>query len=88
MFLSPPFADLTGRPDELLQALRTLQDRVADQSVITLQSERDTPLEEHPAFAEWEHRHYSRNVLLLWQKADEAERDAADASGYDEAVSE
>ena len=68
VFLSPPFADLGGRTDNLLQALGTLQERVADDSVIILQSERDSPLEGHPALADWEQRFYSRNVLLLWQK--------------------
>jgi 16S rRNA (guanine(966)-N(2))-methyltransferase RsmD len=86
IFLSPPFDDLTDRPDDLLQAIRTLQEKVADQSVIILQSERGTPLEEHPTFADWEHRRYSRNVLLLWQKEEPA-RDMAAASGYDEAES-
>ena len=68
VFLSPPFADLAGRTDDLLQALRALQERVADDSVIILQSERGSPLEANPALAEWEQRVYSRNVLLLWQK--------------------
>jgi 16S rRNA (guanine966-N2)-methyltransferase len=68
VFISPPFADLADRPAELLQALHTLQDKVADESVIVLQSERGTPLEDHADFADWEHRRYSRNVLLIWQK--------------------
>ena len=75
VFLSPPFADLGGRTDELLQGLRTLQEKIAEDSVIVLQSERGSPLEAHSAFAGWEHRHYSRNVLLLWQKE---ERQATD----------
>jgi 16S rRNA (guanine(966)-N(2))-methyltransferase RsmD len=68
IFISPPFADLTGRNEDLLTALQTLQEKVADESVIVLQSERGSPLEEHAAFADWEHRRYSRNVLLIWQK--------------------
>jgi 16S rRNA (guanine966-N2)-methyltransferase len=68
VFISPPFADLTGRNEDLLQALRTLQEKVADESVIVLQSERGSPLEDDAAFAAWEHRRYSRNVLLIWQK--------------------
>jgi 16S rRNA (guanine966-N2)-methyltransferase len=87
VFLSPPFADLTERPDDLLQAVRTLQENVADESVIALQSERGTPLEDHAAFADWDHRRYSRNVLLIWQK-EEAARDTAGNAGYDDAVSE
>jgi 16S rRNA (guanine966-N2)-methyltransferase len=92
VFLSPPFDDLTDRPDDLLQAIRTLQEKVADESVIVLQSERGTPLEEHSAFADWEHRRYSRNVLLLWQKepapAADTARDTAAPSEYDEANSQ
>jgi 16S rRNA (guanine966-N2)-methyltransferase len=82
IFISPPFADLSGRSDDLLQALATLQEKVADESVIALQSERGTPMEETPAFANWEKRYYGRNVLLLWQKGDDAavegEGDVAD----------
>jgi 16S rRNA (guanine966-N2)-methyltransferase len=83
VFVSPPFADLTGRSGDLLQALRTLQERVADESVIVLQSERGAPLEQHAAFADWEHRRYSRNVLLLWQKGEPPARDTAAEGGYD-----
>lgn len=68
VFLSPPFVDLGERPDDLLAAVGTLQAKVADDSVIVLQSERGAPLEQHSAFADWEHRRYSRNVLLIWQK--------------------
>ena len=75
VFLSPPFADLGGRTDDLLQALRTFQQRVADDSVIILQSERGSPIDGHSAFDEWDQRVYSRNVLLLWQKE---ERSAAE----------
>ena len=71
VFLSPPFPDLSARPADLLQALRTLQEKVADESVSVLQSERGPPREEAPARADWEHRRYSRNVLLLWQKGEE-----------------
>jgi 16S rRNA (guanine966-N2)-methyltransferase len=88
VFLSPPFADLTDRADELLLAARTLQEKVADESVIILQAERGTPLEAHSAFADWEHRRYSRNLLLLWQKGEDAARDTAAAGGYDDAVAE
>jgi 16S rRNA (guanine966-N2)-methyltransferase len=71
VFISPPFADLSSRGDDLLQALQTLQEKVADESVIVLQSERGSPMDDAPALASWERRHYGRNVLLLWQKGDE-----------------
>lgn len=68
VFLSPPFADLEGHPDLLIQALADLQARVAGDSVIILQSERGSPLEEHSALHAWEQRFYGRNVLMIWQK--------------------
>jgi 16S rRNA (guanine966-N2)-methyltransferase len=86
VFLSPPFADLTDRPGDLLQALQTLQEKVADESVIVLQSERGAAVE--GALPDWEHRYYGRNSLLLWQKGEEPSRDAAEATGYDGGESE
>lgn len=68
VFFSPPFADLSERTDSLVEAARQLQEKVAPDSVIIVQSERDSPLDETPFFQEWEQRRYSRNVLFLWQK--------------------
>jgi 16S rRNA (guanine966-N2)-methyltransferase len=76
VFLSPPFADLHERPDVLLEALRGLQDKVAPDSVIVLQSERGAPLEEMSQMQEWEQRRYGRNTLFIWQR-DEDPPDAA-----------
>ena len=86
VFLSPPFPDLTDRPDDLLDAIRTLQARVADGSVIVLQSERGAPLEEMEALSDWELRRYGRNTLMLWQKdepADGREEPANAVAGAD-----
>jgi 16S rRNA (guanine966-N2)-methyltransferase len=69
VFLSPPFADLSERPGDLLAGLRLLQEKVADESVIVLQSERGAAVEE--PLAGWEQRYYGRNGLLLWQKGEE-----------------
>lgn len=68
VFLSPPFADLDQRPRELLEALATLRERLADESVLVLQSERGSAIEAAPELGGWENRYYGRNVLLLWQK--------------------
>jgi 16S rRNA (guanine966-N2)-methyltransferase len=68
VFLSPPFPDLTSRPEELLRAIRTLQDKAAEGSVLVVQSERGSALEDAPGFSDWEQRRYGRNVLLIWQK--------------------
>lgn len=71
VFLSPPFADLHDRPDVLLEALQGLQDKVAPDSVIVLQSERGAPLEEMSDMQEWEQRRYGRNTLFIWQRDDD-----------------
>jgi 16S rRNA (guanine966-N2)-methyltransferase len=68
IFLSPPFPNLTERPEDLLAGLQQLKDKVADESVIVLQSERGSPLDDVSELADWEERRYGRNVLLLWQK--------------------
>ncbi|MBI3406799.1 MAG: RsmD family RNA methyltransferase [Planctomycetes bacterium] len=68
VFLSPPFADLEERPEEMVKALTTLQERVAAESVVVLQGERASPLEDDPVMVGWEQRHYGRNVLFIWQK--------------------
>jgi 16S rRNA (guanine966-N2)-methyltransferase len=70
IFLSPPFPDLTERPEEMLQAIATLQTKVAPDSVIVLQSERGSPLDEAPELEGWEQRRYGRNTLYLWQKSE------------------
>lgn len=71
VFLSPPFADLEGRSSDLMDAITGLQDRVADDSLLILQSEHGSAVEGSPEIAGWEYRRYGRNVLLLWQKGAE-----------------
>ena len=68
VFLSPPFADLERRLDELLGAITQLQQKVAAGSVIVLQSESKATLDELPARTAWDERRYGRNVLLIWVK--------------------
>ena len=68
VFLSPPFADLERRLDELLGAITQLQQKVPTGSVIILQSESKATLDELPARAAWDERRYGRNVLLIWVK--------------------
>jgi len=72
VFLSPPFADLHEHADLLLQALARLQAAVAPDSVVILQSEKGSPLEEHSEMLDWEQRSYGRNVLMIWQKPEPA----------------
>jgi 16S rRNA (guanine(966)-N(2))-methyltransferase RsmD len=68
VFLSPPFADLEKRPDEFLALVAAVQEKAAVGSVVTIQSERGSPLEGAPALAGWDERRYGRNVLLIWVK--------------------
>jgi 16S rRNA (guanine966-N2)-methyltransferase len=69
VFVSPPFADLTSKTDDLIQAIRTLQEKVPDDSVIVVQSERGSPLDDAEQMRDWEMRHYGRNELMIWQRA-------------------
>lgn len=68
VFLSPPFADLERRPEAFLSLVAALQAKVADGSVVVIQSEFGSALDGAPALADWEERRYGRNVLLLWVK--------------------
>jgi 16S rRNA (guanine(966)-N(2))-methyltransferase RsmD len=68
VFLSPPFADLTDKLEDLLQAIQSLQAKVAEDSVIVVQSEHGSPLDDAELFKDWEVRRYGRNELLIWQR--------------------
>jgi 16S rRNA (guanine966-N2)-methyltransferase len=68
IFLSPPFADLHEHTDLLVKALGELQAKVAVDSVIVLQTERGSPLEQMSEMLTWEQRWYGRNGLMIWQK--------------------
>lgn len=66
IFVSPPFPDLTNKTSDLLEAVRVLQEKVAEDSVITVQTELGSPLDNE--FRDWEIRTYGRNELLIWQR--------------------
>jgi 16S rRNA (guanine966-N2)-methyltransferase len=68
VFLSPPFADLKQRAADLFEAVARLKDIVAPDSVVVVQSERGSGLDDASELVDWEERRYGRNVLLLWQK--------------------
>jgi 16S rRNA (guanine(966)-N(2))-methyltransferase RsmD len=69
VFVSPPFADFTRRPEGLLQLLETIQQKAAAGSVIVLQAERGgLAADQLPDAGRWEERHYGRNLLLIWTK--------------------
>ena len=69
VFLSPPFADLTEKTDDLVQMIHTLQEKVAEDSVIVVQNEVGSPLDNALQGPDWEVRRYGRNQLLIWQRA-------------------
>jgi len=66
VFFSPPFADFGRRPAEFLALVRQVQEKVADGSVVVVQSERGAIEDEETVFAGWDIRHYGRNELLIW----------------------
>jgi 16S rRNA (guanine966-N2)-methyltransferase len=68
VFVSPPFADFERRAEDFLALTTTLQRKVADESVIVVQTERQAGLRMGPEFADWEERRYGRNILMLWVK--------------------
>jgi 16S rRNA (guanine(966)-N(2))-methyltransferase RsmD len=72
VFVSPPFPDFERRPEEMLQLIAALQEKVAPGSVVVLQAERAPLLDELPGLTEWEERKYGRNLLLIWVKEESA----------------
>jgi 16S rRNA (guanine966-N2)-methyltransferase len=66
LFLSPPFADLTEKPDEFLAMVRTLLDKAPDESVLTIQAEDGYDYETLPDLPAWDIRKYGRNLLLFY----------------------
>jgi 16S rRNA (guanine966-N2)-methyltransferase len=68
LFVSPPFADLTDRLDDLLLLIAELQKKAALGSVIVIQSEGDEFQKQLPLLEQWEDRKYGRNHLLIWVK--------------------
>jgi 16S rRNA (guanine966-N2)-methyltransferase len=71
LFLSPPFADLERRTDDLLTLVETLQRKARPGSVIVVQSEKDSALDQLPRAEEWEERRYGRNVLWIWVREED-----------------
>ncbi len=67
VYVSPPFADIQKRTDDLLLLIAAVQRKMPAGSVLVLQSERHSELDGRPALAEWEQRRYGRNGLLIWE---------------------
>jgi 16S rRNA (guanine(966)-N(2))-methyltransferase RsmD len=76
LFISPPFEDFQRRSADLLTLKATLEHKVADESVIVIQTERRAGQELWSEFVNWEERRYGRNLLLLWVKDNQAKAGA------------
>jgi 16S rRNA (guanine(966)-N(2))-methyltransferase RsmD len=68
VFVSPPFADFTRRPEALLQLLEAVQKRAAPGTVLVLQAEKGLAADQLPDASRWEERRYGRNLLMIWVK--------------------
>jgi 16S rRNA (guanine(966)-N(2))-methyltransferase RsmD len=68
VFISPPFADFQHRLEDLRTLVAQLRNKIAEDSVLVLQTEKQGSQESWPDFADWEQRRYGRNVLLIWVK--------------------
>ena len=68
VFVSPPFGDLADKTDDLLAAMQLLQSKVAEDSVIVVQTEVGSPLDDAEPLRDWEVRRYGRNALVIWQR--------------------
>jgi 16S rRNA (guanine(966)-N(2))-methyltransferase RsmD len=73
VFLSPPFADLERRLEQMVALVKHLQSKLPFGSVLVLQSEKHSPLDDLPEFQDWEKRRYGRNQLLIWEPAENEE---------------
>jgi 16S rRNA (guanine(966)-N(2))-methyltransferase RsmD len=83
VFFSPPFADFGRRPAEFLALVRQVQEKVADGSVVVVQSERGAIEDEEAVFAGWDVRRYGRNELLIWVKEGPEGEESEDAADDD-----
>jgi 16S rRNA (guanine966-N2)-methyltransferase len=70
LFLSPPFADLTGKAVEFLALVLLLLQKAPDESVLTIQAEVGFPIEQLPDLPLWDVRTYGRNQLLFRVKGE------------------
>jgi 16S rRNA (guanine966-N2)-methyltransferase len=73
IFISPPFADFKTRLEDLMALAAQLQHKAADESVLVIQTEKQSGQAHWAQFGDWEERRYGRNLLWLWVK-DEAQQ--------------
>jgi 16S rRNA (guanine(966)-N(2))-methyltransferase RsmD len=68
MFLGPPYPDYERCPQELMQVVHSLQEKVAPGSVLALQSEKSFDVGTLPKPEIWDNRQYGRTQLSIWTK--------------------
>jgi 16S rRNA (guanine966-N2)-methyltransferase len=68
VFLSPPFADLERKSDEMLALIERWQECLHPESVLVLQAEIAPMLDQLPRKEMWDKRKYGRNHLFFWVK--------------------
>jgi 16S rRNA (guanine(966)-N(2))-methyltransferase RsmD len=76
LYLSPPFPDLTERPEEFRRLIETLQAGSPVGSVLTVQIETGYDEALLPDLERWDIRVYGRNVLAFWEPPDAAPESA------------
>jgi 16S rRNA (guanine966-N2)-methyltransferase len=72
VFFSPPFIDLTKRPDDFVALVRVVGGKAAPNSVLVVQAETGFDPASLPEPGEWEERKYGRNLLLIRVKPESA----------------
>ncbi len=68
VFLGPPYADFVRRSDEILELIRTLQQKLPPDSVLVVQTDRLYPAQNLPDSQHWDVRCYGRTQICLWHK--------------------
>ncbi|HMF16772.1 MAG TPA: 16S rRNA (guanine(966)-N(2))-methyltransferase RsmD [Gemmataceae bacterium] len=81
VYVSPPFADIQKRTDDLLLLIEQMKRTMPAGSVLVVQGEKHSELDGHPALTEWEERRYGRNLLLIWEPGNQTGERVSAAGG-------
>ncbi|MBX7105089.1 MAG: RsmD family RNA methyltransferase [Gemmataceae bacterium] len=84
IYLSPPFPDLSERPDEFRNLVSTLQRLAPPASVLTVQLEAGYDESLLPHIEKWDIRRYGRNILAFWEPEAVAAETPSDPAQADE----
>ncbi len=66
VFLGPPYEQFVNHFDALQWLIQTMQQRLAPESVLIVQSDHTFPAEQFPRAEEWDVREYGRTQLAFW----------------------